>query len=87
MFPQVWDNVSWKIKEGTTSCWHDRWLLYGPLYPLGTTIISNLLLRVRDCWIDNAWNGEPLEKLVGREMTEMIIKKIIVGREAPNVSI
>lgn len=42
---------------------------------------------MRDCWIDTTWNDGLLEEMVGLEMTECILQKIIVGREGLDILI
>lgn len=43
--------------------------------------ISNKQLHVRDCWINQKWNSEFLEDLVGEEATEEMLQARINGRE------
>lgn len=86
VFPLLWDNVTWKIKVGNVSFWHDNWLLEGPLNTL-VMEVANRHLRVRDCWLENLWNEDLLEKMVGQETMESNSKEIKVGGEGPNILI
>ncbi|XP_042973035.1 uncharacterized protein LOC122304835 [Carya illinoinensis] len=76
--PIVLSHSKWKIRDGNVSFWRDNWLSTGSLidqYP----IVGDPKLKVKHCMIDNSWDLDLLENLVGPEKTEQIVNDIREG--------
>lgn len=76
--PEVMKNVQVLLRGGNSYFWYDRWLVSGSL-SVRITDIPNKKLRIKDCWVDKAWNIEFLKDLVGDEVMEEIIQTRISG--------
>ncbi|KAK0586367.1 hypothetical protein LWI29_005771 [Acer saccharum] len=84
--PEVMENVQVLLGGGNSYFWYDRWLASGPL-SVRITDIPNKKLRIKDCWVDKAWNIEILKGLVGNKVMEEIIQTRISGRGGSDICV
>ncbi|XP_042950232.1 uncharacterized protein LOC122282338 [Carya illinoinensis] len=78
--PAVLENSKWKVREGNISFWWDNWLNEGPLansYP----VIDESSMRLADVRIENGWDIDVLERLVGAQKTEEICSFLGVHKD------
>ncbi|KAG2724482.1 hypothetical protein I3760_01G019600 [Carya illinoinensis] len=67
----VLDNSKWRVRNGNISFWWDNWLNEGLLtnsYP----VIDEPNMMLADVRVENGWDIEVLERLVGTQKTEEI---------------
>lgn len=76
--PEVMENVRILLKNGNSFFWFDRWLASSPL-SARINDVTNKQIRIRDCWMDQAWNVELLKELVAEAITEEIVQTKISG--------
>ncbi|KAG2411216.1 hypothetical protein I3760_Q020700 [Carya illinoinensis] len=72
VFPEVYENMYVKIREGKASFWFDRWLSSGPLAK-SIELVQRLVLKAQECWELGAWDTIALEELVGEEKINEIL--------------
>ncbi|KAG2724091.1 hypothetical protein I3760_01G001500 [Carya illinoinensis] len=69
--PPMLENSKWRVRDGNISFWWDNWLNEGPLansYPVND--MPKMMLA--DVRVENGWDIEVLERLVGTQRTEEI---------------
>lgn len=65
----------WRVKEGNISFWQDKWLHDGPLSEQHEVRdLSNL--SIAGCKLENGWNVELFDRLVGMEKIEQISEEL-----------
>ncbi|XP_042964784.1 uncharacterized protein LOC122299013 [Carya illinoinensis] len=73
--PEILHLARWRVKEGNLSFWCDTWLEEGPLCNEFSSVV-NLSLKIKECTLEDGWNYELLNQLVGPNRVEQILKAL-----------
>lgn len=82
--PEILKNSKWHIKEGNISFWRDSWLDDGRLCD-SLPIMNFPNIRAKDLILENGWDIELLQNLLGVEQAEVVFCTLGRSREGGNV--
>ncbi|XP_041007958.1 uncharacterized protein LOC121252418 [Juglans microcarpa x Juglans regia] len=82
----VLSNSKWKVREGNISFWYDKWDDDGPLcdhYP----VIEQLMLKIKECRLDNGWDIPLLERLVVTQKVSELCQSLARRKDGHDILI
>lgn len=71
--PEVLNRSKWKSRQGNISFWWDRWLDDGPIGAMHENVICPSM-KVKECWVENEWDVEMLNRLIGEEKANEVLR-------------
>ncbi|KAF5447364.1 hypothetical protein F2P56_032920 [Juglans regia] len=84
--PIVLNYTKWKIKDGNVFFWYDKWLAQES-FAEALPVVEQPLLKIKDCKLENGWDVDLLERLVGTELAENVINVLARSKEGEDLLI
>ncbi|KAF8389248.1 hypothetical protein HHK36_025941 [Tetracentron sinense] len=82
--PELLSKSKWKVREGNVKLWYDNFLDSGPLFseiPEG----EHSHIRLKELFINNVWDVENLQMLLGLNKAEEVIERVGYLRSSSDI--